>query len=89
MVCLGKQKSNKEPHVRVIIFCNLILPVLFEILSLCSKRLINYLFLVTFQLELGASLVGSVGKEAACNAGDQGSIPGSQRSPGGGNGNPL
>ena len=32
---------------------------------------------------------GSVGKESACNAGDQGSIPGSGRSPGEGNGNPL
>ena len=31
---------------------------------------------------------GSVGKEPACNA-DQGSIPGSGRSPGEGNGNPL
>ena len=29
------------------------------------------------------------GKESACNAGDAGSIPGSGRSPGGGNGNPL
>ena len=32
------------------------------------------------------------GKESACNAGDTGdtgSIPGSRRSPGGGNGNPL
>ena len=35
---------------------------------------------------------GSVGKESACSAGytgDLGSIPGSGRSPGGGNGNPL
>ena len=35
---------------------------------------------------------GSVGKESACNVGDtgdMGSIPGSERSPGGGNGNPL
>ena len=32
---------------------------------------------------------GSEGKESACNAGDLGSIPGSGRSPGGGNGNPL
>ena len=32
---------------------------------------------------------GSVGKESACNAGDPGSIPGSGKSPGGGNGNPL
>ena len=32
---------------------------------------------------------GSDGKESACNAGDPGSIPGSRRSPGEGNGNPL
>ena len=32
---------------------------------------------------------GSDGKESACNAGDQGSIPGLGRSPGEGNGNPL
>ena len=34
-------------------------------------------------------LSSSVGKESACNAGDLGLIPGSGRSPGGGNGNPL
>ena len=32
---------------------------------------------------------GSDGKESACNAGDPGSIPGWERSPGEGNGNPL
>ena len=32
---------------------------------------------------------GSNGKESVCNAGDPGSIPGSGRSPGEGNGNPL
>ena len=32
---------------------------------------------------------GSDGKESACNAGNLGSIPGSGRSPGEGNGNPL
>ena len=32
---------------------------------------------------------GSDGKESACNFGDLGWIPGSGRSPGGGNGNPL
>ena len=32
---------------------------------------------------------GSDGKESVCSAGDPGSIPGSERSPGGGNGNPL
>ena len=31
----------------------------------------------------------AVGKEAACNAGDLGSIPGWGRSPGGGKGDPL
>ena len=30
-----------------------------------------------------------LGKESACNPGDQGLIPGSERSPGEGNGNPL
>ena len=33
--------------------------------------------------------VGSVGKEAPCNVGDLGLIPGWGRSPGEGNGNPL
>ena len=32
---------------------------------------------------------GSAGKESACNVGDPGSIPGSGRSPGEGNGNLL
>ena len=32
---------------------------------------------------------GSGGKESACNVGDLGSIPGSGRSPGEGNGYPL
>ena len=32
---------------------------------------------------------GSDGKESACNAGDPGSVPGSGRAPGEGNGNPL
>ena len=32
---------------------------------------------------------GSAGKESVCNAGDPGSIPGSGKSPGDGNGNPL
>ena len=40
-----------------------------------------------FQYE--ASLVAQLVKEHACNAGDPGLIPGSGRSPGEGNGNPL
>ena len=33
--------------------------------------------------------VGSDGKGSACNAGDAGSVPGLESSPGGGHGNPL
>ena len=49
----------------------------------------------SFNLGEGVSLFslgfpdGSESKESACNAGDQGSIPGSGRSPGEGNGYPL
>ena len=39
--------------------------------------------------ELLSFLHSSVGKSSACNAGDPGLIPGSGRSPGEGNGNPL
>ena len=40
-------------------------------------------------MENMTSDTGSDGKESACNAGDAGSIPGSGRSPGEGNGNPF
>ena len=40
-------------------------------------------------MPLGTSQGGSDGKESACNAGDPGSIPGSGRYPGEGNGNLL
>ena len=47
----------------------------------------------TERLQLNYSGMGFPGgsdiKESACNAGDLGSIPGSRRSPGEGNGNPL
>jgi len=46
-----------------------------------------YLFLICVSL-LGFH-GGSDGKESAYNAGDLGSIPGLERSPGGGHGNPL
>ena len=41
------------------------------------------------QLFTKGFLGGSVGKESACKSGDPGSIHGSGRSPGEGNGNPL
>ena len=40
-------------------------------------------------LQFWTSLVAQDGKASAYNAGDLGSIPGSGRSPGEGNGNPL
>ena len=46
----------------------------------------------TFSFEyllLSGFFGGSAGKESACNAGNVGSIPGWERSPGEGNGNPL
>ena len=47
-----------------------------------------YNFLLLFFNKMGFS-GGSNDKKSACNEGDIGSIPGSGRSPGGGNGNPL
>ena len=47
-----------------------------------EKRIFLFLRLISFP-------GGSDGKESACNVGDLGSIPGSRRSPGEGNGNPL
>ena len=46
---------------------------------------INY----PLSIDLGVTHHSSVDKESVCNAGDPGLIPGSGRSPGEGNGNPL
>ena len=49
----------------------------------------SYIYLIVLSwYELGF-LGGSEVKASACNVGDLGSIPGSGRSPGEGNGNPL
>ena len=52
------------------------------------KEIIRKHFFSTLNMAQGF-LGGSNGKESACNAGDPGSIPGSGRSPGEENGNPL
>ena len=52
----------------------------------------HFLYQAEFYLPFKGFPNGSVGKESACNAGDTGDaglIPGSGRSPGGGNDNPL
>ena len=48
-----------------------------------------YLLLATFSRSKMGFPGVSDGKVSACNVGDPGSIPGSGRSPGEGNGNPL
>ena len=52
-------------------------------------QLSNTLGLFTHQNEIWSFLGGSEGKESPCNVGDLGSISGSGRSSGEGNGNPL
>ena len=57
----------------------------------CDERSLSLFLLVYFKGVQGFPN-DSVGKDSACNAGDTGDaslIPGSGRSPGGGNGNPL
>ena len=49
----------------------------------------NFSVLAMWYLTQWASLVASLVKNPPANAGDWGSIPGSGRSPGEGNGNPL
>ena len=46
-------------------------------------------FLTSPLWPVGSSLVAQTGKESVCNAGDPGFIPGWERSPGEGTGNPL
>ena len=55
-----------------------------------TLNLFDYFFFITFLLKYIWSFPGSSdGKESACSVGDPGSIPGSGRSLGGENGNPL
>ena len=44
---------------------------------------------ICIYFHIGTSLVAQTVKASAYNAGDQDSVPGMRRSPGGGNGNPL
>ena len=47
------------------------------------------IYFTIFSPSLPNNIISSVGKESACNAGDQGLIPGLGRYPGEGNGNSL
>ena len=54
-----------------------------------KKSILGFICLISSPGQLLASLLAQSGKESACNAGDLGSNPGTGRSPGEGNGNPL
>ena len=60
---------------------------MFEVSFSQASRLNSFFFLVSALLSLVPG--GSDGKASVYNAGDPGSIPGSGRFPGEGNGNPL
>ena len=51
--------------------------------------LMQFFFFLRLIMNFKGFLRSSVGKESACNVGDLSSIPGSGRSPGEGNGNPI
>ena len=55
-----------------------------------TRRVIKIIYSTSSLSQIQTNIPGgSEGKASACNAGDLGSIPGSGRSPGEGNGNPL
>ena len=58
-----------------------------SVISSCEMRFLRVIVWIILPLVLG--LPQWLRKESACNARDVGSISGSGRSPGGGNGNPL
>ena len=61
--------------------------VCYSLLFLYWIIIVGGIFFIQCEMTIGF-LSGSAGKESACNVGDVGSIPGSKRSPGKGNGNP-
>ena len=87
----GKQILSGE---KIAFFFKPNLPFPFEYLkSIFIKLGVNFLNLNSNNLQLSLSIKALPhwlsGKESVCNAGDSGSIPGSGRLPGEGNGNPL
>ena len=67
---------------------NLVRDVLLTPIILVATEATNFLISINRMISIGL-LRWLSGKESTCQAGDAGSIPGSGRSPGGGNGNLL
>ena len=65
------------------------IPYVLEALTNISEESLVHFFLNSLWVLTSGFPGGSVGKESACNVGDQGLIPGLGRSPREGNGNPL
>ena len=63
--------------------------MLSNFIQIGKKVSIVLIFINLIKLIIWGFPCSSVSEESACNAGDLGSIPGSGRSPGEGNGNPL
>ena len=82
-----KWLSSSSPYINTTLSWSLLLSSKFWNLKVCV--LLFYFFFLKIALAIWSFPDGSKGKESACNAGDRGLIPGSERSPGGGNGNPL
>ena len=94
-------KISDKHHYLCFIFCNsfeCIICCYFNLfinnnilIVLGSASIFSFFFLIfIYHMVLSLDFLGSTeSKEPACNAGDPGSIPGSGRCPGEGNGNPL
>ena len=74
--------THPPPGLPILCNCTHILSRISYIFGVTNIKFINFKVMTDFP-------GGSDGKASACNAGDPGSIPGSGRSPGEGNGNPL
>ena len=81
------------PKLKVFFFLNQSIRISKNWLLSILIIVIYFTFSYSLQLGVASSLYSfphsSVSKESACNTGDLGLIPGSGRSPGEGNGNPL
>ena len=86
--------SGRISSLSLLLLCP---PWFISCITPCSSHFASFIWTILF-ISMASPILsptrdshqgGSDSKESACNAGDPGSIPGSGRSPGVGNGNPL